>query len=228
MAESTVYCRISKHSDFSIEWDKNSGGSISAANNAPSMVIMKYESVPYFLYALAEGLDDFSFISDSKRREILGTTEMSFVSRGHGHEWYAREARHHAKYFGAIWHGTYLDDQGNEKKIPEKRLESLRNSSDISLIIGRLTDFGIDYKSLEYAGCAPESLGYYPHPVHVLRSHTKETYILQFWYDVNILRVKTTELIDIINFLVDGYPVFTVSGVLRSLLEKERPLKEPM
>jgi len=212
-----VKCLADYNSDFSLEWDDSFEGSISASKILNGIVIMKYSSVPYFLYILSKPLDNFDFLNEKQKREILNCKEVSFADRDY--EEIAKQVEGEAEHFEGIWTGTFKNRKtGEEKTISDEVLKTLRESSDISLIMEALKSKGIDHKTLEYAGIVPTSPEY-QRPAHVLTSPQNETYISQYWQGMNILKTKEEQTKEIISDTIKLYGV-VVSGALRSLLER--------
>jgi hypothetical protein len=213
-----VRCIADHNADFSLEWDDSFEGSVSASKLLNGIVIMKYSSVPHFLYILSKPLDNFDFLSEKQRREILACKKVSFADQDY--EEIAKHVEGEAEYFGGIWTGTFKNRKtGEEKAINNEVLKTLRESSDISLLMETLKSKGIDHKTLEYAGVVPIS-SEYPRPVHVLTSQENETYISQYWQGMNVLKTKEEQTKGIISDTVKLYGV-VVSGALRSLLERQ-------
>ena len=70
--------RETLHSDFALEWDSDFEGSL-AAQGAEGRVVMKYSSVPYFLYALSKPIENFDFLDAKTREQILACEKVSFT-----------------------------------------------------------------------------------------------------------------------------------------------------
>lgn len=216
---SKIRCLADYNSDFSLEWEDSFEGSISTSKILNGIVIMKYSSVPYFLYILSKSIDDFGFLEERTKKEILGCKEISFADRDY--EEIAKHVDGEAEYFGSIWTGILKNRKtGKEKAINNEVLETLRESSDISLLMKVLKAKGIKHETLEYAGVVPISPEY-PRPIHVLLSPEKENYVSQYWQGMNILRTNEEQTKTIINDTVKLYGI-AVSGALRSLLEKNK------
>lgn len=213
-----VRCLADHNADFSLEWDDRFEGSIATSKILNGIVIMKYSSAPHFLYILSKSLDNFDFLSEKQKREIVACKKVSFAERDY--EEIAKQVEGEAEYFGSIWTGTFKNRKTEkEKAIDNEVLKKLRESSDISLLMRTLKSKGINHKTLEYAGAVPIS-SEYTRPVHVLTSPEKETYISQYWQGMNILRTKEEQTKEIISDTVKLYGV-VVSGALRSLIERQ-------
>ena len=217
-----VRCLVNPHSDFSLEWDNDFKGSVSTSKLLNGIVIMKYSSIPYFVYILSKPFENFDFLGEKARQEILNCKEVSFADRDY--EEIAKNMEGEAEYFGSIWTGTFKNrETGKEKTIDSEVLKTLRESSDISTIMETLKSKGIDHKTLEYAGVVPIS-SEYPRPVHVLTSPEMETYISQYWQGINVLKTTEEQTKQIVKDTVKSYGT-VVSGALRSLLERQNQKK---
>ena len=212
-----IRCLRQLHSDFSLEWDSDIEGSISTSKILQGMIIMKYSSVPYFVYILSKPLDNFGFLEEKAKQEILNCEEVSFAACSCKE--ISRRVERDAEYFGSIWKGVFIDrNTGEERKIEDKRLKILRDDFDISGLIENLNSKGIDHETLEYSGAVPVSPEY-PRLIHILLSPEQETYISQQWQGMNILKTNEDQTKKIVSDTVKLYGV-VVSGALRSLLEK--------
>jgi len=212
-----VRCLRQLHSDFSLEWDTNFEGSISTSKLLQGMVIMKYSSIPYFIHILSKSFNNFDFLGEKMKEEILNCEEVSFA--GCSYRNISHRVESDAEYFGSMWRGVFKDRNTREKrKIEEERLKILRHNFDISNLIEDLNSKGIDHETLNYAGVVPPS-SEYPRLVHILLSPKKETYISQYWQEMNILKTNEEQTKKIVSDTVKLYGV-VVSGALRNLLEK--------
>jgi len=212
-----VRCLADHNADFSLEWDDRFEGSISTSKILNGIVIMKYSSVPHFLYILSKPLDNFDFLSEKQKQEILNCREVSFADQDY--EEIAKQVEDEANHFRGIWTGTFKNRKTGKEKIKNEVLKTLRESSDISTIMETLKSKGIDHKTLEYAGVVPIS-SEYKRPAHILTSQERETYISQYWQGMNILKTKEEQTKEIISDTVKLYGV-VVSGALRSLIERQ-------
>jgi len=218
---SRVGCLLNPHSDFSLEWDSNFVGSVSASKLLDGIVVMKYSSVPYFVYILSKPFENFDFLGEKARQEILDCEKVSFADCSYKD--IPKKVESDAEFYGSIFTGVFKDRQtGEERKIEENRLKSLRERTDISGLIEGLESKGIRYDTLEYSGAVPDS-SEYQRVVHILTSPERETYISQYWQGMNILRTKPEETKNIVKDTTKLYGV-VVSGALRSLLEKRQTI----
>lgn len=216
-----IRCLQNHNSDFSLEWDDDFEGSISTSKLLNGIIIMKYSSVPYFLYILSKPINNFNFLEEKEKQEILKCEEVSFA--GSDYKEISRQMERDAEYFKSIWTGVFKERDSEEKrKIEDERLKALRESSDISILMKTLKSKGINHEIIEYSGIVPIS-SEYQRPVHILLSPEQETYISQYWQGMNILRTKTEETKNIVKDTTKLYGV-VVSGALRSLLEKRQTI----
>lgn len=217
MNNKKIRCIIEPHADFSLEWDSDFEGSISTSKILHGMIIMKYSSVPYFVYILSKPLNNLDFLGEKEKQEILSCEEVSFAACSYRD--ISHQVERDAEHFGSVWKGVFRDRKTEEeRKIEEKRLKILRDDADISSLIENLKSKGISHETLEYSGAVPVS-SEYTRRIHILLSPEKETYISQHWQGMNILRTKEEQTKKIISDTVKSYGV-VVSGALRSLLEK--------
>jgi len=201
-----------------MEWDYDFSCSISTSTIITGRVMMKYSSVPYFLYALAKPLGDFSFLEEKMRREILNCEEVSFAHCDYNS--IAEKVTRDADFYKNIWKGSFVDrTSGEERKIEELRLKTFRERMDISLLMKKLEEEGIIPDELEYIGFI-DGTDAFDRPVNVLHSRQKETVISQYWQGLNILEVDEKNTKNIIKDIASLYGV-VVSGALRSLLESK-------
>jgi len=215
--DNKIRCLQDFNSDFSLEWNNDFEGSISTSKLLGGMIIMKYSSVPYFVYILSKHFDKFDFLREKMKQEILNCEEVSFANCSY--EEISSRVERDVKYFGSIWKGVFRDNNtGEERKIEEKRLKILRDNSDISDLIENLNSKGINHETLNYAGVVPPS-SEYSRLVHILLSPKKETCISQYWQGMNILKTNEEQTKKIVNDTIKLYGV-VVSGALRGLLEK--------
>ena len=59
MDNRNIKCNMEPHSDFSLEWKSDFEGSIATTSVLGGRVIMKYSSIPYFLYILTKQFIEF-------------------------------------------------------------------------------------------------------------------------------------------------------------------------
>jgi len=216
--DNKVRCCLEPHSDFSLEWDSNFEGSILTSKLLEGRVVMKYSSVPYFIYILSKPIENFDFLGEKARQEILNCEEVSFADCSYKD--IPKKVESDAEFYGSIFAGVFKDRKTREeKKIEENRLNSLRERTDIFGLIEGLRSKGIKHNNLEYSGAVPDS-SEYPRLIHILTSPERETYISQYWQGMNILRTQNGETKMIIKDTIRLYGV-VVSGALRTLLEKQ-------
>lgn len=201
-------------SDFSLEWDSDFKGSIATSKLLSGRIVMKYSSVPYFLYALARPLNDFSFLDEKEKSEILSCEKVSFADTGYKE--ISECVQRDVEFYNSLLKGR-IEKSGEE--IEKHRLESLRKSLGIPHLTESFKDKNIDIENLEYIGRVPDSLEY-PQPVHLLLSSERKIYISQFWQGMNILKIGEIETKEIVKDVCKLYGV-VVSSALRSLLERQ-------
>jgi len=172
--------------------------------------MMKYSGVPYFLYVLAKGIDDFSFIDPTERDKILKCTKVSFTDSDYKEIQQLMEQS--AEFNSTIWTGVH-----EGRNIEKKRLQELRDSDGIAGLMRVLERKGIDSSKFTYIGRVHGSIEF-ESAVHVLRSLENDTYVSQGSGTPNVLRLKQNERIEVIKEIDNLYGV-VVSGALRGLLE---------
>jgi len=212
-----IKCLKQLHSDFSLEWNSDFEGSISTSKILQGIIIMKYSSVPYFVYILSKPFNNFDFLEEKVKQEILDCEEVSFAACNFKE--ISRQVERDAEYFKSIWTGIFRGrNTGEERKIEKNRLKILRDGADISSLIENLKSKRINHETLGYSGVVPIS-SEYSRPIHILLSPEEETYISQYWQGMNILKTKKDQTKKIVSDTIKLYGV-VVSGALRSLLEK--------
>jgi hypothetical protein len=212
-----VRCLIEPHYDFSIEWDSDYKGSVATSKIAWGRMIMKYSSTPRFLFEVSKNLNDFDFLTEKQKKEILECDMVSFANERYDE--IARKSERDSKHFKGMWDGSCVLD-GKRKEWPEDSLKFWRSRDNMMMdrIMEALKSKGIKPEELNYSGIVPPSTEY-PRCIHILQSPEKETYISQYWQGVNILRTDEKDTKQIASDIVRKHGV-VVSGSLRSLLEK--------
>ncbi|MBU2496586.1 MAG: hypothetical protein KJ767_00820 [Nanoarchaeota archaeon] len=212
-----VRCFFGGHHDFEIEWDKTFEGSI-ATPTFRGMILMKYSSVPEFIYSLASPITDFSFISEEHRKEIRDEKDISYY---HGHHFDLAMCVEGIVELGkSFWEGEY------ESKVFEPEfLKMRREQFELTPLIQTLEENNIDYKSLEYIGGTTQTAEYKSR-VHVLLSKEKETYIAQnrWMNSMNLLKLNEQKRNEVILDIISLYGT-NVSAALRDLIYPEKALK---
>lgn len=214
MNKKKIRTMLELDSDFSLKWDSDFKGSITTSGLVEGRIIMKYSSVPYFLYALAKPIKDFSFLDEKEKSEIISCEKVSFADTGYKE--ISECVKRDVEFYNSLLKGRI--EKGGEE-IEKHRLENLRESFGILHLTESFKDKNIDIRNLEYIGRVPDSLEY-PQPVHILLSAERETYISQFWQGMNILKIGENETKEIVKDVCKLYGV-VVSGALRSLLERQ-------
>jgi len=209
-----VRCIIGPHADFSIEWDSDFEGSVSTTRLLEGRVLMKYSSVPRFIFELSKNFDSFDFLNQKQKKEILECEKVSFADSEYKE--IAARSKSDTEFFRGVWNGFYIDSNGKRKEWGGEKLEIFRDGTYMTKIIEILKSEGI--KNVEYSGIV-DAGSEYKILLHILASPEKEIYITQHWQHTEILKTKENQTKEIVDKIVRLYGV-AVSGSLRSLLER--------
>jgi hypothetical protein len=202
---------IQPHSDLAIRWDSGVECSITPEGNVEGQLLMKYSSIPSFIYLLCRPMESLGFLGEKTRSDILSSHLASFA--GSTSESIARESDLQAMLYRHIW----LGNDGRKPPIQEDLLKKLRVDFGIEPVMTSLYELVPHINELDYLGLAPASKEY-PEPIHIFSSARHETYLCQNLGGVNILMTIPRETEVLVGEICNLYGS-CVSGALKGLIK---------
>lgn len=209
------------HSDMGIDGNFSYEGSLSPGGFRNTSIRMKYSSIPNFLYLLSKPLNNFDFLDETEKREILNCERISFASTFYQEpKTLSEKLDGDANHYRIFWEGQYERDGEIYRYDDKDLLEHYRKSFEILPIIKKMEELDIDKEKIEFVGTV-EGSPEYQSRIHILFSDDRKTYISQYWggEGLNLLRTKEEDTKYLVKDIV-RYNGTAVSGALRSLLEK--------
>jgi hypothetical protein len=214
-----IRCLPMLDDDFDLNWRYDFEGSVSTRRGlfSDGDIMVRYSSLPNFLYCLGKRVGNFDFIQDKHKKEILGTKYVGFACKDYDE--IAERMDSDAKYYSLFWdwRGDNISPTEEERKDNEFKVERMMESTNMSDIVQTLHSKGTNPRKLKYAGVV-QPTGVELHSfIHILFSPAGNTYVCQKWNGMNIAKFNNDHIKGIINGIIRCYGG-PVSGSLRSLI----------
>jgi len=172
--------------EFLFHWDKDFEGSVTTAFGNPGHMEMTYGQAPFFLYVLAKGLCDYSFLGQAATSEIMQNIMVTSINLRYKQIRDIMETS--AKNNSEVWTGMHRG-----RNLNHGRLEWLRAVDGIGSMIDALQEKHIDPQTLTYVGRV-HGTHENSRAIHFVRSPEDLTYIAQCPYP-NVVRFSRQQRI---------------------------------